>query len=129
MSMTILRSDCLCFLVKFWKMSQFSSCSSLKPTARWWFSRTDESLYMRANSESKEIFLILVNNTVTTISSCCCFWSGQLTCVNEELVGNSGVVHIMYCTSKHCGQDLKVSEYSLETQNCTYYVSCLIFVF
>lgn len=34
-------------------MSQFSWCRSLKPTARWWFSRTDSSLYMRASSESE----------------------------------------------------------------------------
>lgn len=54
MSMTIFRSDCLCFLVKFWKMSQFSSCRSLKPTARWWFSNTDESLYINASSESAQ---------------------------------------------------------------------------
>lgn len=52
MSMTIFLNDCLCFLVKFWKMSQFSSCSSLKPTAKWWFSSTDESLYIKASSES-----------------------------------------------------------------------------
>lgn len=52
MSMTIFRRDCLCFLVRFWKMSQFSSCRSLKPTARWWFSSTDESLYISASSES-----------------------------------------------------------------------------
>lgn len=51
--MTILRNDCLCFLLRFWKMSQLSSCRSLKPTARWWFSSTDESLYIRASSESE----------------------------------------------------------------------------
>lgn len=34
MSITILRRDCLCFLLRFWKMSQFSSWRSLKPTAR-----------------------------------------------------------------------------------------------
>ena len=53
MSITILRSVCLCFLLRFWKMSQLSSCSSLKPTARWWFSSTDSSLYISASSESK----------------------------------------------------------------------------
>ena len=52
-SMTIFLRDCLCFFGRFWKMSQLSSCSSLKPTARWWFSRTDSSLYMRASSESE----------------------------------------------------------------------------
>lgn len=52
-SITILRSDCLCFLLRFWKMSQLSSCKSLNPTARWWFSSTDESLYIRASSESE----------------------------------------------------------------------------
>lgn len=52
MSMTSLRRLCRCRLVRFWKMSQFSSCRSLKPTARWWFSSTDSSLYINANSES-----------------------------------------------------------------------------
>ena len=52
MSMTSLRRLCLCLLLRFWKMSQFSSWSSLKPTARWWFSSTDSSLYIRASSES-----------------------------------------------------------------------------
>lgn len=52
MSMTILRNVCRCRLVRFWKMSQFSSCNSLKPTAKWWFSSTDSSLYISANSES-----------------------------------------------------------------------------
>lgn len=54
MSMTIFLSDCLCFFVMFWKISQFSSWSSLKPTARWWFSSTDSSLYMSASSESEK---------------------------------------------------------------------------
>lgn len=44
---------CLCLLLRFWKMSQLSSWSSLKPTARWWFSNTDSSLYIRASSESE----------------------------------------------------------------------------
>lgn len=56
MSMTIFRSNCLCFFVRFWKMSQFSSCRSLNPTARWWFSNTDESLYINASSESADRF-------------------------------------------------------------------------
>lgn len=51
-SMTILRRVCRCFFDRFWKMSQFSPCRSLKPTAKWWFSRTDSSLYMSASSES-----------------------------------------------------------------------------
>lgn len=51
-SMTSLRRLWRCRLVRFWKMSQFSWCSSLKPTARWWFSRTDSSLYISASSES-----------------------------------------------------------------------------
>lgn len=52
-SMTSLRRLWRCRLVRFWKMSQFSWCRSLKPTARWWFSNTDSSLYMRASSESE----------------------------------------------------------------------------
>lgn len=54
MSMTSLRRLCRCRLVRFWKMSQFSSCRSLNPTARWWFSSTDSSLYINASSESVE---------------------------------------------------------------------------
>lgn len=52
MSITSLRRLCRCRLLRFWKMSQLSSWRSLKPTARWWFSRTDSSLYIRASSES-----------------------------------------------------------------------------
>lgn len=54
MSMTIFLRDCRCFLVRFWKISQLSSCSSLNPTAKWWFSKTDSSLYISASSESEE---------------------------------------------------------------------------
>ena len=54
MSITIFLSVWRCFLVRFWKMSQCSSWSSLKPTARWWFSNTDSSLYIKASSESSK---------------------------------------------------------------------------
>lgn len=67
MSITIFLKDCLCFLVKFWKMSQFSSCSSLKPTAKWWFSSTDESLYIKASSES--VVTIAGQNVTKTCAS------------------------------------------------------------
>lgn len=58
MSMTILRRLCRWRLLRFWKMSQFSSCSSLNPTARWWFSSTDSSLYINASSESAEYHVV-----------------------------------------------------------------------
>lgn len=51
MSMTILRRVWCCFAVRFWNILQPSSETSLKATARWWFSRTDSSLYIRASSE------------------------------------------------------------------------------
>jgi len=51
MSMTIFLRVCLCFLLMFWNMSHPSFCKSLKATAKWWFSSTDSSLYIRANSE------------------------------------------------------------------------------
>lgn len=54
-SITIFLKDCLCFLVRLPKMSQLSSCKSLKATAKWWFSKTDSSLYMSASSEPNEI--------------------------------------------------------------------------
>lgn len=74
MSMTIFRSDCRCFLVRFWKMSQFSSCRSLKPTARWWFSNTDESLYMSASSESgQRTNLAIIVGVHQTFKSTTCF--------------------------------------------------------
>lgn len=59
---------CLCLFVRFWKMSQFSSWSSLKPTARWWFSKTDSSLYIRASSESEGAI-----NVVNVVSNQCQF--------------------------------------------------------
>ena len=53
MSITIFLRVCFCFLVRFTKISQSGFCSSLKATARWWFSSTDSSLYIRASSEPK----------------------------------------------------------------------------
>ena len=46
--------------VKFWKMSQAGDWRSLKATARWWFSRMDSSLYMRARSESVAVVVVMV---------------------------------------------------------------------
>lgn len=90
MSMTILRSDCLCFLVKFWKMSQFSSCRSLKPTARWWFSSTDESLYMRANSESAE-------TQVNTVNSLTRPWPCAYLCITHSETPPLNLCEITVC--------------------------------
>ena len=55
--MTIFLRVCLCFLVRLTKISQSGFWRSLKATARWWFSRTDSSLYMMASSE-----LVLIRN-------------------------------------------------------------------
>ena len=57
MSMTIFLRVCLCFLVRLTKISQSGFWRSLKATARWWFSRTDSSLYIMASSE-----LVLIRN-------------------------------------------------------------------
>ena len=51
MSITIFLTVWRCFLVRFTKMSHSGYCSILKATAKWWFSSTDSSLYMRASSE------------------------------------------------------------------------------
>ena len=67
MSITIFRNVCRCFLVRLTKISQSLFCRSLNATAkilfvfqrrfdltepaRWWFSSTDSSLYIRASSE------------------------------------------------------------------------------
>ena len=56
-SITIFLNVCLCFLVRFTNISQSGFWRSLKATARWWFSRTDSSLYMMASSE-----LVLIKN-------------------------------------------------------------------
>jgi hypothetical protein len=49
----------------------------------------------------------------------------KLTCVDEELVGHSGVIYIVYSTAKQSSHDLQVSEDSLKTKNrpffCYYY--------
>lgn len=121
MSMTIFLSDCLCFFVRFWKISQFSSWSSLKPTARWWFSSTDSSLYMRASSESERK---KNNKHERDIQSRCsayhdgygCFrdaYPCPLTCVDEELVGNTWMVHIMDGCCKNGSQNLQIGKDSL----------------
>ena len=129
MSITILLRDCLCFLLRFWKMSQLSSWSSLKPTARWWFSRTDSSLYIRASSESvteresrqtemqrdgvrhsKQI----QHSLAQTINQYLLMSQGVtwfvLTCVDEELVGDTRVVHVMDGCRKDGRQDLQIGE-------------------
>ena len=95
-------------------MSQLGSCSSLKPTARWWFSRTDESLYMRASSESAHThthsanthgsFRLLADIRMRIRDICVC--ECELTGVDEELVGDSRVVNIMDGSSKQSSQDL-----------------------
>lgn len=108
MSMTIFRSDCRCFLVKFWKMSQFSSCRSLKPTARWWFSNTDESLYIKASSESAGRIQILILVTVTwgskfiswhTQKICTFFLWHAITLGHSETQQQSGEKGIRLCFS------------------------------
>jgi len=52
MSMIIRRMLRRILVVNDANTSQFVCCSSLNATARWWFSRTDSSLYISANSES-----------------------------------------------------------------------------
>lgn len=89
MSITILRRESLCFLLRFWKMSQFSSCSSLKPTARWWFSKTDASLYISASSEpgetEVEIHKNKKQNTLKIILLYLAWCKSELTATHWEL--------------------------------------------
>ena len=51
MSITIFLQVWRCFLERLAKISHSGFWRSLKATAKWWFSNTDSSLYMRANSE------------------------------------------------------------------------------
>lgn len=125
MSMTIFLSDCLCFFVMFWKISQFSSWSSLKPTARWWFSSTDSSLYMSASSESEKKKKRRKDERDNE-PSCSDYDDGcwhfreakscPLTCVDEELVRNTRMIHIMDGCCKNSSQDLQISKDSLGTK-------------
>lgn len=99
-------------------MSQLSSCRSLKPTARWWFSSTDESLYIKASSESGDGDEATSQTATTTAPR----WDNKcavskLTGVDEELIGNSGVIHVMDGAGKQGGQDLQISEHSLDFKN------------
>lgn len=123
-SIVICRRDRRCFLLRLQKMSQFSCCRSLKPTARWWFSNTEASLYIRASSESKE----KANNKLWSwrvLKFVClsqvCIWEKTKvpeahTCVDEELVGHSWMVYVMNCTSKQSSHDLKICEHILKNK-------------
>ncbi len=51
MSMAILRMVWRCLVVSAWNRSHSDLCMSLNATAKWWFSSTDSSLYISANSE------------------------------------------------------------------------------
>ena len=50
----------------------------------------------------------------------------ELTCVDEELVGHSGVIHVMYGTAKQSSHDLQVSEDSLKTINTHFCVTTTV---
>lgn len=89
-------------------MSQFSWCRSLKPTARWWFSRTDSSLYMRASSESEGGVIAMRVLTRMEVQNCGCVF--PLTGIDEELIRNSGMIDIMDGCSEQSGQDLQISK-------------------
>lgn len=52
------------------------------------------------------------NNSSTTNSAV-----SELTGVDEELIGNSGVIHVMDGAGKQGGQDLQISEHSLDKKN------------
>lgn len=54
---------------------------------------------------------------------CVCVCEYLLTGVDEELIGNSRVVHIMDGCSKQSCQDLQVSENSLMDEMGLYYQS------
>ena len=101
-------------------MSQLSSCNSLKPTARWWFSSTDSSLYMSASSESAAQAGSGVRGREDPQG---CLHPdrpqplrGSLTGVDEELVGDPRVVHVVDGSRKKGCENLQVCEYSLEAE-------------
>lgn len=111
-------------------MSQFSSCKSLKPTARWWFSSTEESLYIRANSESKGKKARVRCRTGHLFSYSTCHKKipltfscqanvqyNSLTGVDEKLIGNSRVIHIMDGTSEQGSKDFKIGKHGLEMKH------------
>ena len=54
MSMTIFRRVFICFDVRWEKMFRSSAWRSLKATAKWWFSSTLSSLYIKARSLPRE---------------------------------------------------------------------------
>ena len=76
MSMVIRRSrsrDCVVRLVK---MSHRGVCSSLKATAKWWFSSTDSSLYINASSDSETIvIIIIISSSSSGISELTISWN------------------------------------------------------
>ena len=58
MSMTIFLRVWRCFLLRLTKISQSLICTSLNATAKWWFSNTDSSLYIKASSDPDSSFYI-----------------------------------------------------------------------
>jgi len=70
MLMTIRLRACRCFTGTFCRMLQPVSCSSLNATARWWFSSTDSSLYISANSEPTFTYRHINTISVGTTNNC-----------------------------------------------------------
>lgn len=73
MPMTMRRSACLCLMGTFCRMSQPVSWSSLNATAKWWFSSTDSSLYISANSDPvsthRYIYSVELRHRITSRST------------------------------------------------------------
>ena len=106
--MTIFRSVCRCFLFKLLKMSQSVFCNNLKATARWWFSNTDSSLYMRANSEPKQETRGFYRNVFLPTQRV------DHTCINKKLIGEAGMIDVVDGGSEDGGHDFQIGKHRLE---------------
>ena len=89
-SITIFLRVCFCLRVRLTKISHSGVWSSLKATAKWWFSSTDSSLYIRASSEPARLR--------TSGSNLNRF---RLTCVDKVLVCEARVVDVMDRRREH----------------------------
>ena len=71
MPMTMRRSACRCLTGTFCSTLQPVSWSSLNATAKWWFSSTDSSLYINANSDSASTHHIsLIQHRLIIVHQC-----------------------------------------------------------
>ena len=109
MSITIFLRVCLCFLVRLTKISQSGFWRSLNATARWWFSSTDSSLYLPSRSHS-----LYYHNDIGSAKP---VHDGQLrAAVDQELVGEARVVHVVDGRGEDGGHHLQRREHALSNR-------------